>query len=166
VIAILSVLTGVASYSYSMVSGRQAEECARKLASTLSHARTTTMGKYKDDITIENTDSGIIVNEDIFVKVDENNDKVSTERHTTVSKSNVTVEYKYNLLDEYQELASGATLSLRFNSGTGALSEPKEATSQLYFKISKNKTVKYVVINSVTGKVSYGNSEDVANYNG
>jgi prepilin-type N-terminal cleavage/methylation domain-containing protein len=163
-IAIMSVLVGAMGYSYSMVSGRGAEECARKLASTLSHARTTSMGKYSNIITIKNTGSSIIVNEDIFVKYDEEGKKVETKRESTVGKSNVTVMFKYNSDGEYEQLVNDGTIEFHFNSSTGALITAKDDVSQLYFKISKGKTEKFVVINSLTGKVSVGNSEDVANY--
>jgi prepilin-type N-terminal cleavage/methylation domain-containing protein len=155
-IAILSVLVGVATYSYSMVNGKQADECARKLASTLSHARTTTMGKYWDKIKLtSSSESGIQISEDILI--DDSSDNGTAKRDTTVGSSSVTIKYKYGKMD-YADLPE-AGLEIRFNSGTGALVEPTNE-GRLIFEISKAGTVKYVIINSLTGNISVSSSEN------
>jgi prepilin-type N-terminal cleavage/methylation domain-containing protein len=155
-IAIISVMLGVVSYSLSLSSGKPADECARKLASVLSQARTTTMGKYMNEITItvSNTE-GVVVNEDILIK-----EGSTSNRKSTVGKSSVTVKYKCSGTSGYVDIPSGG-LQLRFNSGTGALTAPTK-DGQLIFEISKSGTCRYVIINCLTGKVTVGSSENAA----
>jgi prepilin-type N-terminal cleavage/methylation domain-containing protein len=176
VLAIMSVLIGVASYGLSLSNGKPADECARKLASTLSHARTTTMGKYSDKIKVYfDSNNGVMVYEDILIKIEKDeggNDKeVKSDRTSTVGSKAVTVEYKVvggtgstesaaGNKNGYLPLPdSGGALELRFNSGTGALTLPDKA-SKVVFKISKAGTVDYVIITALTGKVTVGNSEN------
>jgi hypothetical protein len=154
----MSVLIGVVGYNLSLASGRQAEECARKLGSVLSQARTTTMGKYRNDITVAKSEDGVTVKEVILIRK-EGDDEVTSDRFSIVGDKSVTVEYKYTGI-EYTELKEGG-INLNFSSGTGALTVPT-SENQLIFRISKAGKERFVIINCLTGKVSVGSSEDAA----
>jgi prepilin-type N-terminal cleavage/methylation domain-containing protein len=159
-IAIMSVMLGTVSYGLSLSSGKPAEECARKLASTLSQARTTTMGKYRNVITVKACDSGIVVDEHIVIKMEGDEETSYYDRSSTVGKKSVNVEYKYSGLGDYVNLTEGE-ITIRFNSGTGALTLPSDE-GQLVFRITKAGKEKYVVINCLTGKIAVGNDASAA----
>ena len=142
VVAMMSILLGTVGYGLSLSNGKPAEECARKLASVIQHGRTTTMGKYRNIITVKMDSDKCIVEEKILVKEAEPEGL----RSSTVGGKGVTVEYSTDDGVTYQPLTE---VTLRFDSGSGAL---KEGPTK--FKISKAGTVKYVVIEALTGKVT------------
>ena len=71
VVAIMSLFVGVTGYGLSLSSGKPAEECARKLAACIQHGRTTTMGKYRNIITVskESGSERSVVKEEVTIKV-------------------------------------------------------------------------------------------------
>jgi prepilin-type N-terminal cleavage/methylation domain-containing protein len=153
-VMIASIITSTVSFGLSLSSGKPAERCARSLASALSHARTTTMGKYRNEITLTNTGSGYNIYEKILIGYNDDGTEQITERSTIVGNSNVTIEYSTTGTEPYTTLNLGDTISLRFDSGSGALKEPSGISGQLKFKISKSGTEKYVTITQLTGNIS------------
>jgi prepilin-type N-terminal cleavage/methylation domain-containing protein len=154
-VMIVSIISGIAGYGVSISSGKPAEQCAKKLSSTLSHARTTTMGKYRNEITLKNTGSSYTVNERIIVTLnDDGSEGQTNERGTTIGNANVTIEYSLTGTEPYTTLTAGNSITLRFDSGSGALKEPSDVSGQLIFRISKSGTVKYVTITQLTGNVT------------
>jgi prepilin-type N-terminal cleavage/methylation domain-containing protein len=161
-VMILSVLGGVAGYGLSMSNGKPAEECARKLSSALSHARTSTMGKYRNTIKVSDTGSGIVVNEHIVITIDETDgtEDRTSDRSSTVGAKNVKVEYSTDNGTSYNDLS---TLNIRFDSGSGKLNEVSvpngsdnvklTVNGRLIFRISKAGTVRYVTVMALTGKI-------------
>lgn len=141
VVAIMSILLATVGYGLSLSDGKPAEECARKLASVIQHGRTTTMGKYRNTITVRMDSDKCIVEEKILIKEGE----PEGIRSSTVGNKGVTVEYSTDNGATYVPLSS---VMLRFDSGSGAL---KEGPTK--FRISKAGTTKYVVIESLTGRV-------------
>jgi prepilin-type N-terminal cleavage/methylation domain-containing protein len=143
-VAIMSLLIGVTSYGLSLSSGKPAEECARKLASALQHGRTSTMGKYRNTITITKNSSGIVVEEEMVIKIEDDGTEQHSERTSVVGNKAVTIKYS----------TDGSSIKLRFDSGSGALK--KNASGDYYtgFELSKAGTTKHVTIEPLTGRVS------------
>lgn len=159
VVAILSIMAGVIGYSFNLTNGKPAEQCAKRLASAISHGRTATMGKYRNTITVsKNADGNLIVTEDTLVlaKDEEHgiSDDVTSQRFSMVGGKDVKVEYKIGTGD-YQELTT-ESIVLRYDSGSGAMK--KTAPGDAYytgFKISKADKTWYVKLETLTGRVSY-----------
>lgn len=156
-VSIMATIVCMAGFGLSLINGKPAEECARKLSSVLASARTTTMGKYWNKITISKTDSAIIVNEDILVKVD-GDSQTTSDKTSNVGNSSVKLEYSWTgNEDDYTEITDETQLNLRFNSGTGALNSPDDYDGdidKLVLRVSKANTTKYITISSLTGRIT------------
>jgi Tfp pilus assembly protein FimT len=156
-VAILSVLVGVLSYGLSFSNGKPAEECARKIASTLSHARTSTMGKYRNVVTLKDTGSGIVMNEHTIVKLSDTDgvseiEGGSIDRQSSVGAKRVKVEYSVDGGGSWSDIGSSG-LKIRFDSGSGSLKEPAVTGGSLMIRASKAGTVKTVTITEFTGNI-------------
>ncbi len=158
VVAIMSLFVGVTGYGLSLSSGKPVEECARKLAACIQHGRTTTMGKYRNIITVskESGSERIVVKEEVTIKVNPDGSAAQTnERHSVVGSKGVKIEYSMDGGSSFTELTTGSSIMLRFDSGSGALK--KTAPGDAYyttFRISKADKVKYVIIETLTGRVT------------
>ena len=157
VVAIISLFVGMTGYGLSLSSGKPAEECARKLAACIQHGRTTTMGKYRNIITIskESGSEQIVVKEMVTVNIEDDGTEQTSERSSTVGSKGVKIEYSTDGGSSYTELTAGSSITLRFDSGSGALK--KTAPGDTYyttFKISKANKEKYVMIETLTGRVT------------
>lgn len=155
VLAIMSAIAGVAGYGFSLSNSKPAEQCAKRLAATLSNARTDTMGKYKNEITVrKESDGTLVVEEDILVRIDESGNEVRPPlRRSIVGTKGVTVSYKTDT-GGYTELIDGSAVSFRFNSGTGAMVKTVEGKYYTGFKISKAGKDWYVRLEPLTGRVT------------
>ena len=155
VLAISSAIAGVAGYGFSMSNGKPAQECAKKLAGAISHGRTTTMGKYRNEIIVrKETDGTLTVTEDTLIRIEADGSEVRSSRSSTVGAKSVTVEYKIGS-GSYIELTPGNEIRLRYDSGSGAMK--KTAPGDDYytgFRISRAGTVWYVNLETLTGKVT------------
>ncbi len=156
VVAIMSAFTGVLCYGFSMTNGKPAEECAKKLAAAISHGRTATMGKYKNEIFVENTGKVIKVTEKTLVKIEDDGTKVETTRESVVGGRNVTVKYQIDSGGYNKVLGSGDSIKIQYNSGNGWLKKTVPDGGNYYtgFEISKAGTVWYVDLETMTGKVT------------
>jgi prepilin-type N-terminal cleavage/methylation domain-containing protein len=161
IIAILSVLVGVSGYGLSMVSTKSVDKCAKQLASVLSQARTTSMGKYKNVITFTNESSSIKINEHIVMSLKDDGitEDKTADRVNSIGGKNMTIEYSYDGGSNYSSIDS---LKVRFDSGTGALKSQSDDSNRLIFRVHKTGTeyYKYVIINSLTGNISVSSSEN------
>lgn len=163
VVAILSIIAGVAGYSFNLTNARPAEQCAKRLASAISHGRTATMGKYRNTITVaKNADGKLIVTEDTLVLAKDVEqgipEDVTSQRYSMVGGKNVTVEYRIGA-GAYQELTT-ESIVLRYDSGSGAMK--RTAPGDAYytgFKISKADKTWYVRLETLTGRVSYSTTD-------
>lgn len=159
VIAIISVMTGVVGYGLSLSSGKPAEECAKKLASAISHGRTATMGKYRNEIIVRKESNGrLTVTEDTLIRIENegtpSENQVTSQRSSVAGGKGVTVEYKIGT-GGYTELTDGSEIRLRYDSGSGAMK--KTAPGDAYytgFRISKSGKVWYVNLETLTGRVT------------
>lgn len=158
VVAIMSLFLGVAGYGLSLSSGKPAEECARKLAACIQHGRTTTMGKYRNVITIskESGSERTVVREDVTIKIEDDGTVQTSARSATVGSKGVKVEYSTDEGGSFAELTAGSSIELRFDSGSGALKKTASGGTGYYttFRISKANTVRYVNIETLTGRVT------------
>lgn len=157
VLAIISAIAGVAGYGFSMSNGKPAQECANKLAGAISHGRTTTMGKYRNEIIVKKEDDGrLTVTEDTLVRVEADGSEVRSSRSSVVGAKGVTVEYKIGTGSSYTELTSGNEIRLRYDSGSGAMKKTANADSDYYtgFRISRAGKVWYVKLETLTGKIT------------
>lgn len=157
VVAIMSLFLGMTGYGLSLSSGKPAEECARKLAACIQHGRTTTMGKYRNIITIskEAGSEQIVIKETVTISIAFDGTEQTSERSSTVGSKGVKVEYSTDGGSSFTELTAGSSITLRFDSGSGALK--KTAPGDTYyttFRISKANKVKYVTIEPLTGRVA------------
>lgn len=155
VLAMVSAIAGVAGYGFSMSNGKPAQECANKLAGAISHGRTTTMGKYRNEIIVrKETDERLTVTEDTLIRVESDGSEVRSSRRSTVGSKGVTVEYKIGS-GGYTELTPGNEIRLRYDSGSGAMK--KTAPGDGYytgFRISRAGKVWYVNLETLTGKIT------------
>lgn len=157
-VTIIAVLTGTVGYGLSFVSGRPAEECARKTVSILQHARTITMGKYKVVLSIENHDGQISIIQSTYKTQSDYDSATPDITASVVSSKAVKFEYSDDGTN-YQELTDGSSLQIEFSRSTGALKSkdaedvPDESkTYWKYFRISKAHTVKNISILPLTGR--------------
>ena len=160
VVAILSIMAGVAGYGFSLSNGKPAEECAKKLSAALSHGRTVTLGKYRNIITVKMEDDGTLtVTEDTLIKVEDDGSEVkpSSPRKSTVGAKGVAVAYQINGGDyDSHVMAGGDFIELQYNSGSGAMKPIAGTTDDYYtgFRISKAGKVWYVQLETLTGRVT------------
>lgn len=154
VLAIMSAIAGVAGYGFSLSNSKPAEQCAKRLAATLSNARTDTMGKYWNKITVKKESGGtLVVEEDILIRIDGSSEVKAPLRSSTVGAKGVTVSYKIGN-GSYIELANGNEILLQFNSGTGAMKKTAGDDYYTGFKISKAGKDWYVRLEPLTGRVT------------
>ncbi|MBD5451956.1 MAG: prepilin-type N-terminal cleavage/methylation domain-containing protein [Lachnospiraceae bacterium] len=157
VLALVSAISAIAGYGFSMSNGKPAQECAKKLAGAISHGRTTTMGKYRNEIIVKKeTDGTLTVTEDTYTsESDILNGTPSQSRSSTVGAKNVTVEYQIGT-GGYIELAPGNEIRLRYDSGSGAMKKTANSGSDYYtgFRISKAGKVWYVKLETLTGNIT------------
>lgn len=149
VVAIMSVILGVAGLGLGLVSGKPAEKCAKNITAELQRCRTLTTGKfaaacylYRDSTTQE-------------VKVMQRIQKTSTDSEETfsdvvVGDSDVSVKVKYG--DGSEAELSTALVKVSFNRGTGALDTT--GTYCVGFEVSKGSTVKTITIVPLTGRIT------------
>lgn len=148
VVAIMAILVGAVSYGLSFSSGKPADECARKLASCMQHARTATMGKFKTTITIRKDADGIWADETIT-----NADKDSGGAGATTTTTTKIGDAKVNIsFSESGDVAS-TPVSFEFNRGSGALTTYADK-AVVSFTVSKASTTKTVEIVPITGKIT------------
>ena len=152
VLAIVSVLTGTVSYGLSYFSGKPAEECAQKTTSVLSHARTTTMGKYKVLVQIKNNAGVISIEQSVYRSQEDYNNNTPEITTTVVGAKGVDFEYSCDGTN-YVQLGEGDTLTLEFSRSTGALKENGAGAYWQYFRISKAQTIRDISIVPLTGRI-------------
>lgn len=160
VLAIISAISVVAGYGFSMSNGKPAQECANKLAGAISHGRTTTMGKYRNEIIVrKEADERLTVTEDTLIRIEADSSEVRSSRSSVVGAKGVTVEYKIGS-GSYIELTPGNEIRLRYDSGSGAMK--KTAPGDEYytgFRISRAGKVWYVNLETLTGKITASTTE-------
>ncbi|MBQ2258111.1 MAG: type II secretion system protein [Lachnospiraceae bacterium] len=148
VVAIMAILVGAVSYGLSFSSGKPADECARKLASCMQHARTATMGKFKTTITIRKDADGIWADETIT-----NADRDSGGAGATTTTTTKIGDAKVNIsFSETGDVAS-TPVSFEFNRGSGALTTYADK-AVVTFTVSRASTTKTVEIIPITGKIT------------
>lgn len=162
VVAIMSTMIGVISFGLSLVSGRPAEECAQKLASVIQHTRTITMGKNMTTITIYMDADGRIAAREVSERILDNDGNVAVdEKITIVGDKGVEVVCHVAGGGE-TEITGSNTLELSFDRGSGALQTTKingaVSGNCTMIVISKANKTRYIVITSVTGKLSIQNT--------
>lgn len=179
VIAIMSIMAGVVGYGFSLTNGKPAEECAKKLTAAIAHGRTTTMGKYRNIITVrKETDGRLTVTEDTLVRIEDDGSEVWSSRGSTVGVKGVEVEYKIGA-DAYKPFDENVSaIQLRYNSGSGVMKkevktgkisdidfETKELNTSLIeeyctgFRISRAGKVWYVKLETLTGRITSSTTE-------
>lgn len=160
VLALLSAISAIAGYGFSMTNGKPAQECAKKLAGAISHGRTTTMGKYRNEIIVKKEANGTLtVTEDTLIRVEDDGTEVRSSRDSVVGAKGVTVEYQVGT-GGYIELTPGGEIRLRYDSGSGAMKKTANSGSDYYtgFRISKAGKVWYVKLETLTGNITTSTS--------
>lgn len=165
VIAIMAVLTGIASMSLASVMGLSVKQCARDIQSAANHTRVSTLGKDEVIMTITKGNKAksseayycTIVTKDGLGKTTENEEKIG--------KSNLGITYV--LCDSKGNKTSDITLddthslTIKFNRGTGAMAPCMKSDGSsggdyycMQIKVKKNSTEKIISFYPETGKVS------------
>lgn len=165
VIAIMAVLTGIASMSLASVMGISVKQCARDIQSAANQTRVSTLGKDEVIMTITKGNKAksseayycTIVTKDGLGKTTENEEKIG--------KSNLDITYV--LSDSKGNKTSDITLDdthsliIKFNRGTGAMAPCMKSDGSsggdyycMQIKVKKNSTEKIISFYPETGKVS------------
>ena len=165
VIAIMAVLTGIASMSLASVMGVSVKQCARDIQSAANQTRVSTLGKDEVIMTITKGNKAksseayycTIVTKDGLGKTTENEEKIG--------KSNLDITYV--LSDSKGNKTSDITLddthslTIKFNRGTGAMAPCMKSDGSsggdyycMQNKVKKNATEKIISFYPETGKVS------------
>ena len=165
VIAIMAVLTGIASMSLASVMGVSVKQCARDIQSAANQTRVSTLGKDEVIMTITKGNKAksseayycTIVTKDGLGKTIENEEKIG--------KSNMDITYV--LSDSKGNKTSDITLddthslTIKFNRGTGAMAPCMKSDGSsggdyycMQIKVKKNSTEKIISFYPETGKVS------------
>lgn len=165
VIAIMAVLTGIASMSLASVMGISVKQCARDIQSAANQTRVSTLGKDEVIMTITKGNKAksseayycTIVTKDGLGKTTENEEKIG--------KSNLGITYV--LCDSKGNKTSDITLddthslTIKFNRGTGAMAPCMKSDGSsggdyycMQIKVKKNSTEKIISFYPETGKVS------------
>ena len=165
VIAIMAVLTGIASMSLASVMGVSVKQCARDIQSAANQTRVSTLGKDEVIMTITKGNKSksseayycTIVTKDGLGKTTENEEKIG--------KSNMDITYV--LSDSKGNKTSDITLddthslTIKFNRGTGAMAPCMKSDGSsggdyycMQIKVKKNSTEKIISFYPETGKVS------------
>ncbi|MGO5305946.1 pilus assembly FimT family protein [Agathobacter sp. LCP21S3_B2] len=165
VIAIMAVLTGIASMSLASVMGVSVKQCARDIQSAANQTRVSTLGKDEVIMTITKGNKAksseayycTIVTKDGLGKTIENEEKIG--------KSNLGITYV--LSDSKGNKTSDITLddthslTIKFNRGTGAMAPCMKSDGSsggdyycMQIKVKKNSTEKIISFYPETGKVS------------
>lgn len=155
VVAIMSVMIGTISYGLSFSSGKPAEQAAQELTSQLQHARTSTMGKFRVDITIRKdaTDGTTVFESTTYNNQDDFNNHAGTTVSDVVAENRVRVEYSIDGIT-YTELSPGSSISIGFSRSTGALRPDPSGNYICYFRLSRANTTRVVSIVPLTGRVA------------
>jgi prepilin-type N-terminal cleavage/methylation domain-containing protein len=145
VMAIMSVLIGTVSYGISFSSGKQAEECARKIESTLEAMRTASIGKYEiTGVLSYDENRGYVFTETVKIN---SNDTTGTTTETIVGNKNVKVYFGDGSADT--ELTASNSITFQFSRSTSGLTE-----GCTNLKITKANKTMNIEIAKLTGKVS------------
>lgn len=151
VVAIIAVLAGAVGYGIGMVSGKPAEQCAKKMQIALENNRNTSMGKMNVTISFYKDAEGRIMAEEI------ENQGLANQSTKTTMLGEAGVSVKYELDGVEQELGT-SKLTLSFDRSNGSLNPYSEVSGvKKYitkFVISKASTVRELNIVPLTGKVS------------
>lgn len=151
VVAIMSVLLGVTGFGISMVSGKPAEECARKITYSLQSARTEAMGKYiaeyqlsRDAVTGE-----AILTATVYDSVSAVTPRVT---RSVVGAKDVSVEY--DLDDGTHQSIDSAPITFTFERGTGAFRPVAGTSCCVTITVSKASTIRNISLVPPTGHVA------------
>ncbi len=158
VLAIMSVLGGTITFSYSMVANKAATQCAKNIQLSVEKSRVSAMGKNNARITIYSLgDAGIYMKEETNYGLGS-----ATSVVTKIGKKGVDVYYE---VGGAKVALDGTGIVIEFNRSDGSLKTIKHGTDVLYdsktsvdksFTIYvERKTRKYTVkIEALTGRVT------------
>ncbi|MCM1185500.1 MAG: prepilin-type N-terminal cleavage/methylation domain-containing protein [Lachnoclostridium sp.] len=154
VVAIMTVLTGVAAIGVSMALSKPVDECAEKIVSTLNGARITTMGKQEIKLRFVQNDNGVYLTETIK----DASGATTTRPDLRIGQKGVVVRYKLVGDANYREL-SGTSIELSFKRTTGGFNTLIESGSDTgdyctEIQVSKAGKEKVIEIAYLTGKVT------------
>ncbi|MBE5877261.1 MAG: prepilin-type N-terminal cleavage/methylation domain-containing protein [Lachnospiraceae bacterium] len=151
VVAIMSVLVGVAGYGLGLINGKAADECSQKIMFTLDQARTKAVGKYSVTYKLyRNSSTGLVeVEECVIAKAGD--EEVKTK--STVGAKNVKVVCYFTSGDP-KTIAGTDYLLLKFDRATGGFKPEIDGGADCEkIEVSKAQTTKKIMLVPPTGKV-------------
>lgn len=156
VVAMMSIILGVAGYSLSLSSTKHIDECAKKMTSAIQHCRTVTMGKNETTITISYDGSGRVVVTENVTRIDDTGAPVTNSNQTIIGKKGLTVTYGVSGIGGGDKSLASEPLTLKFNRGNGSLEATNGVENLLCtrIQISGNGGSRNIEIVPITGKVT------------
>lgn len=149
VVAIMAVLAGTLTVGVSAAFSKPADECAEKIATVLSNARITTMGKQNLELQFYTKDDCIYLKEIVTAA-----DGTVSTRESKISKKGVTVEYKLTGGGSYVPLGnSSSPLTLSFKRSTGGFNPCSGGSYCEEIRVTKGSRVRIIKLAYLTGKV-------------
>lgn len=152
VVAILSVLIGVTSLGFGMVSTRSATQAAKNSQISIERCRINSMGKISGCIAFFQTADGIFAVEDFDYSGSMTIDDIDKTKAKKIGKNDVNVTYGYGDTAD-TPLADG--IVIEFNRSDGSVKNISSNTLTISFnKGSKTQTVR---VDRLTGRVTLTN---------
>ena len=153
VVAILSVVMGVAGLGLGLINGKPAQECAQKITSQIQECRNATLGKFKTTFTLHrNAENEVVVTKTIQEDVS----GTTKQEVTVVGESDVKVEYCDDSAGTtYQEVTQTSTLTFDFDRSSGSFLPVNVAENKYchYIRVSKADKTYVIHLYPLTGKV-------------
>lgn len=150
VIAIVSVLIGMFTFGYSLISNKQVDQCAKKIQITLESARATSLGKHSVDLKFLSSGGKIYLEK----KLDGDAAQVS---RTEIGDGKLSVIFtfeKNGSADQTKNVATTNVTGIVFDRASGSV---KADASGYYFNhvtISNGRKEMTVSVDKLTGRVT------------
>lgn len=144
IIAIISIVSVGGIVGVGSISGKNAEQAANKLKTTLISDRTTSLGKYKTMLHLDTDGSGIVLQEAYYSTAG----AADSTKSIKICGDDVTVT-KSTDGTTFEAIPTGG-FDLEFDRSSGAL---KSSASDVYIRFEKAHKTYTVLIYHLTGKV-------------
>ncbi len=149
IIGIMSILTGIFTFGFSLISNKQVDQCAKKIQMSLENARTTSMGKKYVDLHFYYSGGKIYVEKRI--------DMSGSTAITEMGDGSLTVKYVLKDASGAQTsttLQSADLYNVCFDRASGSLKPISGNTYLDHFEVSNGRKTLKVKIEKLTGRVT------------
>jgi len=154
VVAILSVLIGVTSLGFGMVSTRSATQAAKNTQISIERCRINSMGKISGCIAFFQTADGIFAVEDFDYSGSMTIDDIDKTKAKRIGKSDVDVKYGYG---DTADTPLGDGIVIEFNRSDGSVKSIPSTITTLTITFKKGSKTQNVKVDRLTGRVTLTN---------